>query len=319
MSLLQKFHHVVNLIPGVYAPLRTVLVGEAEVTPENAKIILEQFQPRHDDGEVANRKLIQANLMKLHQAMASLGFKFTGEPVIFDDRCRLIDGRHRVTACVNSGVTIPVLVVCGVAPERFELIDQGAIRSAATVFQMAGKAHHQMLAAATATLWGYLRTGIIDRSYSTVGLSNRPAGNQDLVRTLNENPNLEQSTHSARVMRRAYSLIGAGGPMAVAHYMMSLVHPARAESLFTVLNSTDVNLTDIGDDFRSVLMLRTRLMDERAKKIRVNVRQTMALLIKAWNSVSTGRPLKCLKWPAEEAFPEIFGIKYGADGVPILD
>lgn len=93
---------------------------KALVTPELAKKYLETSK--------GNRNLRAGNINKLVSAMASGKFIYDGSPIRFNESGDLIDGHHRLTACVKSGV--PFQTDIAIVPNAAAMvIDTGAIRS----------------------------------------------------------------------------------------------------------------------------------------------------------------------------------------------
>jgi hypothetical protein len=91
------------------------------IKPEAASIFLQL--------NVKNRKMKAANFTKLTTDMSSGNFRFTGESITFDQDGRLLNGQHRLTACVHTGVAIEVVIVTGVATIAQSNMDAGSPRS----------------------------------------------------------------------------------------------------------------------------------------------------------------------------------------------
>lgn len=97
-----------------------------DVTPEMAKRWLE----RHN---VGNRP-IRPGVVKRYVAMMKAGQWVTSpDGIIFGGGDRLLQGQHRLTAIVKSGVTCRMCVTRGVSNEAFKVLDRGAPRSVADV------------------------------------------------------------------------------------------------------------------------------------------------------------------------------------------
>ena len=65
-------------------------------------------------------------------------WKLNGEPIIISSTGNVIDGQHRLSACVNSGKSFDTLVVEGVDASVFDTIDTGRIRTLADIFNIMG-------------------------------------------------------------------------------------------------------------------------------------------------------------------------------------
>jgi hypothetical protein len=58
-------------------------------------------------------------------------FALTHQGIAFDEEGRLMDGQHRLTACVETGIPIHVMVTFNMPWAVFEALDNGRIRSVA--------------------------------------------------------------------------------------------------------------------------------------------------------------------------------------------
>jgi hypothetical protein len=91
------------------------------VTPELAEQMLKT--------STGNRKLRQWYVDLLASAMRRGEWRLTSQGAGFDEEGHLKDCHHRLTACVKSGVTIPLAVVYGLPLDAYEVIDTGMIRT----------------------------------------------------------------------------------------------------------------------------------------------------------------------------------------------
>jgi hypothetical protein len=96
------------------------------------------------------------NVVNAYAADMSDGhWQFNGDAIRFDDDGKLIDGQHRLAASIEADVTLPMLVVRGLAPSTQETVDGGAKRMFADVLKLRGEVNSTSLAAVTrrVTLW----------------------------------------------------------------------------------------------------------------------------------------------------------------------
>jgi len=119
------------------------------ITPEFAKEVLEKRNK-------INRAILQGTVNSYAKQMREGKWKTNGEPIIFSEEYEveedgvkrnvrfLLDGQHRLAACVKCGIPFLVLVVSGLPKEVFDSIDTGKVRagkdalSAAHVFKPYG-------------------------------------------------------------------------------------------------------------------------------------------------------------------------------------
>ncbi|MEJ7763905.1 MAG: hypothetical protein WKF86_00250 [Acidimicrobiales bacterium] len=95
-----------------------------------------------------NRRLRPAIVSRYARDMAAGRWKMTGEAIKFDWNGTLRDGQHRLSAIVQSRVTLVVPVVRGLDPATQAFMDQGAARTASDALQLDGEKYPSILAAA---------------------------------------------------------------------------------------------------------------------------------------------------------------------------
>lgn len=148
-------------MPNVTAPtpLRLPHALEATimlVTPQLA----EEWLGRND----ANRNLRPSRVAKYARDMRAGRWALTGEAIKFDHAGNLIDGQHRLTAVRDSGQTVELLVVRGLAPTVRGVIDTGAKRTASDALRMAGNQAATRSMAATIRMLIGIRSGVVERA-----------------------------------------------------------------------------------------------------------------------------------------------------------
>mgnify|MGYP001086833999 CR=1 FL=1 len=92
------------------------------VTPEQAKTIL--LRSNYD-----NRKIRKSVVSKYAKSMRDGDWKMSPEPIAFSKSGRLINGQHRLTAVVESGVPCSFFFAYGFEEDVFDVLDRGAGRS----------------------------------------------------------------------------------------------------------------------------------------------------------------------------------------------
>ena len=103
-------------------------------------------------GGNGNRKLRDTHVKSLARDMEAGAWIFNGQPIKIAISGRLIDGQHRLSACVASGVPFQTLVVEGLDDEVFTTFDTGQRLGLAAVLRDAGYADGVTLAASIALL-----------------------------------------------------------------------------------------------------------------------------------------------------------------------
>lgn len=91
-------------------------------TPEEARFVLDKLNP-------SNRHVRTTHVNKLATDMKNGDWQFNGDTIAFDQEGHLIDGQHRLAACVQSGVDLVTLVVWGLEHEVIRTKDDNIRRS----------------------------------------------------------------------------------------------------------------------------------------------------------------------------------------------
>jgi hypothetical protein len=100
------------------------------VTPQIAEKWLESNKD--------NRPISQARVTEYAKVMGAGLRRLNNQGVGFDRDGRLVDGQHRLWAVIESGATVPMLVVRGMEPDAHRTIDRGRGRSVAEVLRRDG-------------------------------------------------------------------------------------------------------------------------------------------------------------------------------------
>lgn len=120
---------------------KDVIVGLMMVSPKQAEEWLESSKG------FENRPIRQKRVSALVDAICAGRWKLNGESIVFDSFGVCIDGQHRLNAVLQSGISVPFVVVFGIRPEAYPTIDVGSARTAGDVLRHAGVAQANTTAA----------------------------------------------------------------------------------------------------------------------------------------------------------------------------
>lgn len=139
-------------VPGSEKPVLTVAV--VTFTATLAKEWLDHRNSR-------NRPIGKTDVKKYAAAMCGGEWELNGEPIVLDDKQKLVNGQHRLSAVIlaaesDPDIEVPMLVVAGVKSRAFDTFDQGRPRTLADVLAVNQEENAVTLAAALRLLW--LRT-----------------------------------------------------------------------------------------------------------------------------------------------------------------
>lgn len=263
-------------------PTQNLTVNMESITPDVAKRMLAL--------NISNRPLNELHVAHLAREMKLGRWKINGDTICLNGS-RLIDGQHRLAAVIQSGCTIQSLVVYGVAADVFDTKDTGRRRSPADTLAVRGEINTNLLAASLAIVDRYM-TGRMTRktlftNIEMEELLEKYGGIRDVI---NQN---KHRAHRTRLL--------PGSLLAACHYLLRRLDEEQADEFIKDL-VTGQNLQE-GD---GVYLLRERLMNNVLSKAKLPKEYIMALIIKAWNSRRTGKPLRNLRFRTEghaEEFP----------------
>lgn len=272
------------------------------VTPQQASLWL-AGQSDH------NRTLRERHVERLMRDMRNGTFVYNGESIKIDEEGNLMDGQHRLTAIVRSGIPQTMLVARCVPRITMRTIDRGEARTVADWLKIRGFKHYSCLSKAANDLLAF-ECGSLHRVNS---LGKFHPSDADGV--LDRHPNLSDSVSFVRGhgsgLRRVYRSEGRAGFL---HYVFTQVSPEKGDTFIEKLSS------GAGLESSSpILHLRARLTDDivdTRKKLTPTTR--LALILKSWNAFLGGRPMRRLRYNADEAFPKVEGFSYTTEGVPIF-
>lgn len=102
-----------------------------EMTPERASKLLQEHNPD-------NRKLRPRKVEIYAEDMKNGRWRETGQPILISKSGRLVDGQHRLSACVRSGKSFKTLLVEGVDDTVIIHVDRGLPRTHGDMLKFRG-------------------------------------------------------------------------------------------------------------------------------------------------------------------------------------
>lgn len=237
-----------------------------------------------------NRSLRPRLVQRYTRDMKAGRWAVNGEPIVFDRKGRLVNGWHRLHACVAAGVPFRSAVVFGVEPEVFDTYDSGGGRSSRDVLQIAGVADSTVVAPLCKWIWRH-EQGDGDPFKITGG---RVPTIRELEQVLVDHPEVVSCVSPARQVAKLI-------PRSLAAYLFWLF-ATRDETLAGAF----FDQLATGEGLRSsepVLLLRERLIANKGAKSRLVERELAALIIATWNALRAGKNVRCVKWDRRNPFP----------------
>lgn len=220
-----------------------------------------------------------------------------GEAIKFDTAGRLVDGQHRLWACVQSGKAFESLLVEGVDPDSYSTIDIGAKKALQDfIGPMGGEKNVHLLSSALRLVYAWqhgrlhsLRDGKIMPTIA------------ELETTLADHPKLRVSVAYVAGHKAVRDVL-VGSFACLVHYAGLLEDKVSTVEAFLDRVGNGVGLES--DD--PVYQLRKFLLTQRGPtpgKRRTGREFVLALTIKAWNLSKKEAKIKVLKFQTDEEFP----------------
>jgi len=264
----------------------TLEVSLEMISPDRAKSIL--------DGRGRNRLLRPNHIARMAADIRAERWELNGEPLLFDEHDRLVDGQNRLSAVVRAGKAVPFLCVWNVDAK---FVDAGMTRTVADMMRIAGATDYAMVSAIAANFLKFQRGQIKAQNIS-------PSKPETYQMALDISEAVSQSVAVAK--RKGYRPLHIGcSLLATLHYAMVRTNPGRAHEFFDGL------LDGAGLDPDSpILMLRNRLLAEAVKGKTFGAVLPwvkLAYVIKAWQAFLSGKRLGLMRMRDDEPFPTIPG------------
>ena len=132
-------------------------VNQREISPRTATKLLAANSEN-------NRHLRDAHVAVLARDMKNGNWVENGETIIISNTGRLLDGQHRLSAIVKSGVGQKMVVVSDVPDSYITTIDQGASRGLHDALMVSGFKNVTALASTYRLVSGYIKRGYASAS-----------------------------------------------------------------------------------------------------------------------------------------------------------
>lgn len=265
-------------------------IEKLEIAPQTAREWLEVYNTK-------NRSMNIRKYERMAQSIKNGEWLFNAQPIVFDLNNVLLDGQHRLMACVMSDIAIKSLVVWGAQPESQSTMDLGTPRSVADVLALEGYSQHFARAALAKRIANYKNLGL----RHAIGQNTSPT-HGEILREGRELPNpnryLSQAVPIGRLLRFNPSLVG------LLMWLTDQIDESDSEHFWGHLKSgADLSQGD------AIFALRSWALDP-DRNVTTNTYSAKltqgAIIVKAWNKFRAGEPVARLNFRNGGANPETF-------------
>lgn len=246
-----------------------------DVTPEMAR----EWLGKNSN----NRQPSQRYIATLCRDMKSGNWHLDGNSIKFNCDGQLLDGQHRLMACVSASVSFTTLVALGVDKSAMQSLDCGRKRTFGDVLKIAGTSNHKNLAAVARIIFAYER-GDIGRI--------EPSTHAELSLVMENHPDLFESVIYCKNKRNAGGVPLLPLPLSSAlHYLFSDLDDSLADTYIgALLSGIDTGSVGVYPAVSRYLASRVRIYGGAAHKEQVYG------VIRGWNALRRGEKIQLLRY-----------------------
>lgn len=263
------------------------------ITPKRAEEILAK--------NTSNRKVNEAGVLFIKRAITSGQFKYNGESIIIAKDGTLLDGQHRLMACVQTDTPIDVELIEGVDNDVMPTIDTGTARTAAHVFQIMDIKNGAVVSAGIRNILTDIR---LKRGIRKNGNRTTKISNMEILDFYNENKELMDllGAFSVHQVNIGTKLITSSKLMALV-YLLSTISDGKIVIDFfrEVLSGIRIRESNLAH------LLRKKLIDNKISNTKFSEDIEIRLIIKAFYKYADNEVSKLLKLSTDE----IIGFRKG--------
>lgn len=232
------------------------------------------------------RNVTHSHVTHLRQQMECGQWMMTGEPIIFDELGRLIDGQHRLRALVAAKKSIEFMVVRGIPHESFMAMNRGKSRTSGNVFSIHGVKNANNVAACVSGVLNYRRAMSVKGDGGGYGSLNTYIRASTSSMVAEYDLHKDKYQEAVQIAALCKKVVKPSVPSVVAAIsMIDARHSVEKVAHFWGCVGSGANLSDGSP----MLYLRNRFMENASSKRKMPSSIMMTLAIKAWNLYVTNQ------------------------------
>lgn len=244
------------------------------ITPDDAAELL--------GNNPSNRRISKAHVTEYQKEMMSGAWAKNGQTILIAKDGRLLDGQHRLTACVAAQQPIEAVVITGLDLGTMATIDTGKSRTVPDILAIFGYKNSTRLAAL-----GRIMLPWVDGNRSVVAYNKSSIEKQPLLRYIEQSPELANYVSG--------TLTPIDGIPEAAHRFFTLVleriDPVDAAEFLRILRGGTVD----EPDGHPVVAYRRYIANAVRDSGESNRGKAIAGGMKAWNAWRDGYPIKTMR------------------------
>ena len=259
------------------------------ITPDMATAMLElnasdEWHNR-PESEKATRRYVLA--MKR-------GWVLTGETIVFSKSGRLLNGQHRLSACIQSGENFECIVVFGIEDNAFKFMDIGTTRTASHIFNIEDIPNYAHAAATARLLYGYKAKSGWEGVIPDVE-------NDTLLDFYYQHPRIQDAIAHGRALNDENLMRPSWGSFCF--YICAEKNREEARAFFDKV-ATGIGISNkASQEYR----IRKRLLENaQSTAAKISNGHLAAFIVQAWNAKRSNDDRRIYRWRNEQSPNEAF-------------
>lgn len=244
---------------------------------------------------INNRPIREVQVEFYSQQMINNEWLFDGQPIRFSSNGGLLDGQHRLSAVIKSGVPNEFMVITGIDPEAFKVMDTGSSRSPSDVLSIQGAKYSAMISSSIKFVSNFNKGRRSDAG------TNKISNSQVLDFYLSHKDILEDYAKKSGALSAEFGRILSPSFLLSIKYLFAQKSVTHSEQFVNQL-CTGLGLSQ----HNPIHVLRKKLLTNSSSQYKQTQMHKTAVTIKAWNLYRLNKECKILRWNKdEESFPVI--------------
>jgi hypothetical protein len=246
------------------------------------------------DRNTRNRPVRYNKVSAMARDMAAGKWQLNGQTIKITTDGTIIDGQHRIYACISAGVSFETVVIFGLPPEVQDTIDTGTARTMSDQLNLRGEPHASVLASTARWAFKWLRG-----SRGSVRGDTDPT-HSEIDALLQAEPRIREAAAWADYARKQFRSVQGS-----VYGMAWLIFHGNDHLAAEVFLAKVVTGADCPED-HPALAFRNRVLRARDEGQRLTPHEQLALFVSAWNAFKEERTMKTVQLPKGGLTPKNF-------------
>jgi hypothetical protein len=247
----------------------------------------------------SNRNINDSHVRTIVSSMKRGEFKTTGDSIKISKSGKLLDGQHRLTAIVQTGISLKLNVVRGLEEDSFKYMDIGKGRTASDILHIEGVSNSSKIAAISKFVMNFQKGYYQRLANKHDGTGNTKLTNADISDFTRKH--IDSLHESCKVGYKASKTkLATGTDLSGLHYVLKKISKEEADTFIQSIGD-GLNLTKGSP----IHILRERLLSNSQSKRKMLAYEKLAIIIKTWNYYRTNKRVsRVLFDTVREEFPK---------------